>query len=371
MTARRIPRYGGEILLAAGSVALVAGLLLAAEAVARRLDPEYLSGRPEAGLARLHRYSEAYGWEPVPNAVTSIDGQRTTINARGQRGRAHPLARTARPRLVVLGDSIAFGHGVTDEATFSARLEERGYEVVNLAVDGYGTDQSLLRLEKEGIAYRADAVLLHFCLANDFVDNVSRTFFYDGLHPKPYFTLEEGVLRAHLHHLRLSPRRRAELFLRERSHLFNRMVARPVPTGNEWMERRDAVLGDPQAARALTARLVARVAEVGALAGARLVLVLHPDRTSFREVDSPWLAALRATPAGVVRVDTGERFRAKGMRFSEVMLDSLGHLNPRGHAELAALLDEVLRTFALPRPAAAATVTASPPRGRREGRTTL
>lgn len=347
-------------------MATVALLLLAAEGIARRLDPDYLRGRPEAGLARLHRYSEAYGWEPVPGMVAAIDGQKTTVNAHGQRGTAHPRERTGRPRLVVLGDSIAFGHGVSDEATFAARLEARGYEVVNLAVDGYGTDQSLLRLEREGLGYRPDAVLLHFCMANDFVDNVSPTFFYDGIHPKPYFTLEGGALRAHAGHLRLSPRRRLELWLLEHSQLFSRLVAQPVPAGLEWGRRRDAVLGDPEAARALTTRLVQRVAEVARGAGARTVLVIHPDRVSFRLDDSPWHAALRV-PGDAVRIDTGAHFRAGGTRFSEVMIDSIGHLNPRGHAAVAELLDGVVRALALPTAAPAATVgVSSPRRGRRE-----
>jgi hypothetical protein len=224
-------KYAREILLALASLALPPAVLLGVEVLLRLAHPSYLADLPQSDLARLHRYSEIYGWEPRPGAVSSIEGQRTTINVQGHRGAVHPHQRTpGRTRLLVLGDSVAFGFGVADGETFSADLERDGYEVVNLAVPGYGTDQALLRLEREGLAYHPDAVLLHFCLQNDFVDNASTTYFYDGLHPKPYFTLEGGALVPHLDHLRLGPLARVGLWLHERSFLFNRVLGHGPPT---------------------------------------------------------------------------------------------------------------------------------------------
>ena len=193
--------------------------MLGIEWLLRWGSPGHQRARPQAALAHLHRYSEAYGWELRPGAITSVDGQRTSINGRGLRGREHPLARTSLTRVLMLGDSIAFGYGVADEQTFATLLEARGYEVVDLAVPGYGTDQALLRLEREGMAYSPDVVLLHFCLHDDFVDNASRTYFDDGLHPKPYFTIDQGGLVLHERHLRLSLRERLALWLQQESHL--------------------------------------------------------------------------------------------------------------------------------------------------------
>lgn len=242
--------HSRELLLAGGSVALVLLLLLGIEWLLRWGSPEYLLERPQAALALLHRYSEVYGWEPRPGAVTSIDGQRTTINGRGLRGAEHPPTRTSsRTRVLLLGDSIAFGYGVADDSTFAASMAERGFEVVNLAVPGYGTDQSLLRLEREGMAYAPDIVVLHFCLHNDFVDNASRTYFYDGLHPKPYFTIDRGALVRHQDHLRLSPMDRLGLWMHERSHLFNRLAGRPAPVGQHWTSRKDVALQDAEGAK--------------------------------------------------------------------------------------------------------------------------
>ena len=73
----------------------------------------------------------------------------------------------------MLGDSITFGTRVRDFETFSYLLEHRSarYEVVNLAVEGYGTDQELLLLEDEGLRYHPDVVVLNVCVANDPLDN--------------------------------------------------------------------------------------------------------------------------------------------------------------------------------------------------------
>ena len=337
-------RYARELLLAVASTALPPTLLLAVEGVLRLATPSYLADLPQSDLARLHRYSETYGWEPRPGAVALVEGQRTSINAAGQRGTLHANARTpGRPRLLMIGDSVAFGFGVADEQTFSADLESDGYEVVNLAVPGYGTDQALLRLEREGAAYRPDLVLLHFCLQNDFVDNASATYFYDGLHPKPYFTLEHGALVPHLDHLRLPALARSGLWLHEHSFLFNRLLGRGAPAPADWAERRAQALDDTLAVRDLTVRLIARAAEVARAQGGAFALVVHPSRRAFRE-GSSWLAFLRDAPElrGVTLVDMGVRARADGFALEELTLDAIGHLNASGHRETASVIERTL-----------------------------
>ncbi|HET8647477.1 MAG TPA: hypothetical protein VFO85_18410 [Vicinamibacteria bacterium] len=339
-------------------MAVVAAALLLAELVARWARPHALDDQPQAGLARLHRFSPVYGWELRPGAQARVDGQPTRVNGLGLRGREHPRARTpGRVRLLMLGDSVAFGYGVGEEETFAARLENEGFEVVNLAVPGFGTDQELLRLQREGRRWRPDLVLLHFCVENDPVDNVSRRFFYDGLHPKPYFTLEGGALALHTEELRLSAPARAGLWLRERSFLLQWLRPRPAAPATDWRARKAAALGDGQAARALTRALLARAAEEAAAGGAAFRLVVHPSRESFQQ-GSPWArdALELPLPAGAPALDMAAAYKARGLRFRELTLDSIGHLSPRGHAAAAAVLAEALR------PSAPAAAAPAPPR---------
>jgi acyl-CoA thioesterase I len=66
---------------------------------------------------------------------------------------ADPVPATPRPRLVVLGDSIAAGYGLRREESFPARLQERidregyGFEVVNAGVSGDTSAGGLRRLD--------------------------------------------------------------------------------------------------------------------------------------------------------------------------------------------------------------------------------
>jgi lysophospholipase L1-like esterase len=84
-------------------------------------------------------------------------------------------------RILVLGDSFVFGHGVADEETIPARLQARlGAEldspvmVGNAGVAGHGTrdmSSSLARHED----FRPDLVVAITYLGNDFLDDCRRT----------------------------------------------------------------------------------------------------------------------------------------------------------------------------------------------------
>ncbi len=98
------------------------------------------------------------------------------INARGMRGALVPYARTPdTARLLFIGDSIAFGYGVTDEQVVTARVASllaahgRPTEVVNGSVPAYNTEQEVAFLEREGVRYRPDWVVVAVCW-NDLSD---------------------------------------------------------------------------------------------------------------------------------------------------------------------------------------------------------
>jgi hypothetical protein len=304
-------------------------------------------------MACLHTYSEVYGWELRPGIALAIPAGRITIDARGRRAGAR--REDAGPRLVSLGDSVAFGLDVDDGATLAAqlRLLEPGLDVVDLSVPGYGTDQERIKLEREGLALAPKVVLVHFCLANDFADNALPVFLYDGVHPKPYFRVEEGKLVRHAEHLRLAGAARAALWLSEHSVLFNlvspgragRVLA--AQAGGEesvhWQTRYNEVMARPEPLLDLAARLIESMADLARGAGARLLLVVHPTRHSFAE-GSPLEAQLRARLAakGVPWVDLAARYRARGLALADLATDGLGHLNSRGHRAAAEAVRDAL-----------------------------
>jgi hypothetical protein len=297
-------------------------------------------------------YSETYGWALRRDFhYQGRNGEAITINRLGYRGREHsgPPAPGAR-RVVMLGDSVAFGTGVADGETFADRLEEAGgFEVVNLAVDGYGTDQELIRLEEEGLSYQPHDVILNFCVRNDYYDNALPVALYDGTSPKPYFTLEDGQLIRHDAHLRIGATTRLAVALQERSHLVNALLLlggrRPLAAGGgrdeaDWGERRDAVQADFPRAVAITRRLVERIAQRCRERGLRFLAVVHPDRRAFAG-DSTLVTPLEGME-GVRVVDLGHEYRARGLGFEGMTLDRLGHLNPAGHVVAASILRHLL-----------------------------
>ena len=81
-------------------------------------------------------------------------------------------------RILVLGDSVTFGHGTLDETTYPFLLEQRlrqwqpdvKWEVWNLGVPGYNTSQELAYLTEVGSRYDPDLAIVGF-FANDLTDN--------------------------------------------------------------------------------------------------------------------------------------------------------------------------------------------------------
>ena len=81
-------------------------------------------------------------------------------------------------RILVIGDSVTFGHGATFETTYPYLLEQRlkqwrpevRWEVWNLGVPGYNTRQELTYLTEVGPRFRPDLVIIGF-YSNDFTAN--------------------------------------------------------------------------------------------------------------------------------------------------------------------------------------------------------
>lgn len=341
-----------EWLLAAASVTLLGLALLAAEGLLRVLAPTYLDERPSVSLDKLHRYSEVYGWELKPGARQREGDGWISVNNKGFRGQDVPWTPSGNQRRVVLlGDSITFGTDVGDGNTFADALSQQpDIEAVNLGVQGYGLGQSLLKLEREGLAYQPQAVVLNVCLANDFADIMLPAFLYDARHPKPFFRLSGGRLVRHDQHLRLSWLQRTGRLLQERSQLYGRVMdslaREPVPAGPEshWTARRSRALRDERASRALAVALIARMRAVSEAQGAVFLVALHPDKGAFKH-GSPWADALLAAPelAGVTMIDMRHEYRAAGLRGRDLMLDGIGHLTPDGHRQAAQVLARSLR----------------------------
>ena len=117
------------------------------------------------------------------------------INALGLRG---PEVTAPKPpstrRVLVIGDSFAWGFGVEYEEIFGTRLaaDLPNTDVINGGVSGYSTDQALLWLRTEGRRYEHD-VVVYVLSGNDDIMNHMQLAYW--IYYKPSFRLTgEGNL---------------------------------------------------------------------------------------------------------------------------------------------------------------------------------
>jgi hypothetical protein len=134
-------------------VSLVLSLLVI-EFVLRHHKYQPLPDNVTANEVQMHQPDSALGWLPKPGVykIKPYDpreqGTTVTFWPNGARATA-PQPNSKVRRIILIGCSFTMGWAITDEDTFAWKLQSRypDIEVVNLGCDGYGTYQSLLRLE--------------------------------------------------------------------------------------------------------------------------------------------------------------------------------------------------------------------------------
>jgi hypothetical protein len=205
-------------------------------------------------------------------------------------------------RLMIFGDSAAVGRSVLPEETVNAHLEqvlrsaEVRAEVFNAGVEGYSTDQELVRMEELLPLYAPDIVLLIVC-QNDFGGNVLSSCY--GLNKVRFTCLADGSLQEQ------APVPNQEMFRDHhtgiarwlhRSALYRATwpyvaVLRSRFLGG-WEEQNIAGVdsipyGRPDEMERfdwkLFAALVARMQACCAARGARFLLYVHPDLAAVWE----------------------------------------------------------------------------------------
>ena len=165
--------------------------LLCAEAIAQAWVYEI------SNQGKLFQPDEVLGWKPIPDLKITrrnANGQLYEIvtNSAGFRGRLDWVT-TAERKVLVLGDSFAFGKGVTLENRFDSILDRRldHFSVVNCGVPGFGTGQAILagQHHMRELSVGDDLILLTY--SNDFYDLARQTF---AGRARPTFRRSNGTL---------------------------------------------------------------------------------------------------------------------------------------------------------------------------------
>lgn len=174
------------------------------------------------------------GWVTIPNldlTRQNSDGEFYHLRTDDQsyRGpREFPSSDTVR-RLLIVGDSFAFGEGTSLEDRFDTVLVDQIDNIasVNVGVIGFGTDQQVLRAHDKLESIRAGDVVLVLVYGNDFYD-VAKTQ-HSG-RSKPWYELSDNTLVRH------DPNITVVEWLRDKSFLFS-LVATKLANDPMFDER--------------------------------------------------------------------------------------------------------------------------------------
>ncbi len=339
-------------------VALVIGagvaLLLAEAAVRVILDPQHLFRDDEDGWWQLRWqanqasadantltpegfsfdiYDPLVGWKPKPG----YQSDNIRVNSRGVRSdREYPLEKTPDSlRVVIVGDSFTWGEDVRNEDTFAAQLENllSGSEVINLGVHGFGTDQQLLRLQREGLAYSPDVVMLVF-----FEGNITRNVLGFRDYGKPQFLLDNDQLV-----LLNSPVLTREEFRRMEVSLPRFWIGKLLI--NAWMDIITATKLYPPLEEwerwKITSAILAEARRTSESVGAKFLLGYIADSESLQPAEIERVMEAWAADSGTGFINFSDVFRARPDE--EWSLIYQGHLTPYGNKLTAETIAAKLR----------------------------
>jgi len=395
------------LLLSSCGAALVLG-----EFVVRRAAPQ---AKPlTVALRNLHRTDRDLGYVMVPNFHRAVRTPAFTSDVRTStialRDREYAPHQPGTFRILGLGDSYVFGaHAGPLDSCFVKRLEARlgrelraqpytavdgrkwrDMEIVNAGVIGYGTEQEIELLRRLDPVLRPDAVLLAFCLFNDFADNsgLTRMTVVEGYQALVLSTVGFGDRGWSLpRHVRLWLHANSDLYALFKVrvlHPARRALASPAGATAPGPRPLDYYIYDsgfadclraaPSArlehgiavtraalqelrawcdTRGTTALVVALPAELQADGAARPDWIerfgLDPSTLDF-DLPNRRLAAL-AAEAGLPLVDLTPEFAARTGRGERLHLVGDGHWNAAGHAAAAGALAGPVRDNLLEAPA--------------------
>lgn len=320
--------------------------LLMTEAGLRFYEKVILESPPvPANKGVVHMPSQNPGrvYELTPNAHMVRDGISFRINSLGMRDdEPPPYEKISGKKILVIGDSVAWGWGVPMDEAFPQRLEaalvqtaqQRGEGrpvVFNAGVDGYSLRQEVAYLWDIGFKLRPDLIVVAYVL-NDPANE------------------QDGGLRRHF---------QSELFLSRylrvaRERMWELSLGGDVP--EEFFQRihyvhKDGVRDDLAGVKAVADKI-----------GAQVVLLVCPI-FRFKATESyPWRnidmdLKQFSEELGIGFIDVWPQF--EGLDSSEVEAD-FQHPNSRGHALIAVPLIEAVTSRLYPDVTTAVPATQSP-----------
>jgi len=303
---------GINLLLLAGSLALLAGL---SELGLRLFFAERLR-LIQDDRSLLYRYDQTLGWFPIPDSRKRFVASRPIAVINNREGfRAPEHTTNNQPGILFLGDSFVWGYDVEAAERFTDKLQAKHPEwnVYNLGVSGYGTDQEFLLLQLHYAAYKPRVVFLVYSTETDEDDNCTNARY--GGYYKPYCTVAGNRLEIH----GIPVPRSERVFLAEHTRLARSCLARLF--ARAWFKlAAPPVLHNPSPTAALIRNLQKYVNDQGAILVVGLTARNPPLEEYLRHCEIPF-----------ADLGTSLRYPSYG-----------NHWTPEGHTFVCDKIDEFL-----------------------------
>lgn len=168
-------------------------LLIGGEIITRALYTSPFIPTDERNL--LFKYDRLLGWFPIENEEKEFRRSRlikVKNNEFGFRDVSHQ--KKEKKRIAFVGDSFVWGYDVEQDERFTDILQTKlpDWDIINMGISGYGTDQEFILIQKWFDQFQPDIVFLLFTSDNDVGENIynERYGYY-----KPYFTIKDDDLQ--------------------------------------------------------------------------------------------------------------------------------------------------------------------------------
>jgi len=269
------------------------------------------------------------GWSVKPLIQMqrqNADGDLWSIETDSSGFRGDSYWDSNKKRVLILGDSFAFGEGVDLEERFDTTIEELGYSVLNTGVMGYGTDQQFLKARPYlDQLNRGDATIV-LTYYNDIHDITRKR---QSGRAKPWYDIDDGRLRLH------RPEITAREKLRDNSYIYALL--------GSLLERRQevsdaAIIQASNIYRMIIENEARELAEKGVL----MILAYHGEAivenlTHRKQINETLSATCENTHVHCLDID--QHFDVDN---NDDYFLADGHWNERGHEAAGGLLAEVL-----------------------------
>jgi lysophospholipase L1-like esterase len=320
------------------------GLLVLGELAVRAVDAL------EGGTGSLYDYVVPVGHRHklrpdskliVPERYGDVDYR---FNHQGYRD-DEPSTRPGVRRIVLLGDSVAFGLGVDQDRIFANLLERRlgpPWEIANLAIFAYHSGNELEALETDGVKLRPELVVVQFYM-NDFSIPQSA----GGPEPPPGLgarltAVKNRLLYSSALYRRLHQAAAGLAYLA--AHDARRKWFPETLNKAEPVDKLALLQSTPDDEKVAAFRVLRRIRDVANAHGARTLIVLMPDEVQLFTPEYDGINrrfAAFCARSGIGLFDPLPALRASPER-ADFYLDGV-HLTERGHQEIAGLLFDELR----------------------------